>query len=90
MQNESDLLDTDLFLSSSNLIVTAVGVSLISSAAYGPVVDSGNANPDSNFRFDSNIYIFNLNTTGLEAGVYNLYCRAAADPTLHTVQFQIR
>jgi len=53
-------------------------VSLISSAAYGPVMDSGNANPDSNFRFNSNIYIFNLNITGLGTGIYNLYFRAAA------------
>jgi hypothetical protein len=77
-------------LSASNLIVAAVGVSLISTTAYGPVVDSGNANPDSNFRFDSNIYIFNLKTTGLGTGVYNLYFRVGADPTLHTVQFQIQ
>jgi hypothetical protein len=78
-------------LSSSNLIVTAVGVSLISSTAYGPVADSGNANPDSNFRFDSsNMYIFNLNSAGLRTGVYNLSFRAGADPTMHTVQFQIR
>jgi hypothetical protein len=77
-------------LSASNLIVTAVGISLISTTAYGPVVDSGNANPDSNFRFDSNTYIFNLKTTGLGTGVYNLYFRVGADPTLHTVQFQIQ
>lgn len=77
-------------LSSSNLIVTAVGVSLISTNAYGPVADSGNANPDSNFRLDSNTYIFNLQTTGLGTGVYNLYFRVGADPTLHTVRFQIR
>jgi hypothetical protein len=63
---------------------------LISSAAYGPVVDSGNTNPDNNFRFDSNMYIFNLRSAGLGTGVYNLYFRADADTTLHTVQFQIR
>jgi hypothetical protein len=77
-------------LSSSSLTVTAVGVSLISTNVYGPASDSGNANPDGNFRFDSGSYIFNLQTTGLATGVYNLYFRVGSDPTLHTVQFQIR
>ena len=79
-------------LSSATLMVTALSVSQVSSTAYGPVVDSGNANPDSNFRFDSNsnTYIFNLKTTGLATGVYELYFRVGTDPTLHKVQFQIR
>ncbi len=78
-------------LSSSNLSVTAVSVSLVSATVSGPPAnDAGNANPDSNFRFDNNSYIFNLQTTGLATGVYNLYFRVGADPTLHTVQFQIK
>jgi hypothetical protein len=77
-------------ISSANLVVTAVGVSLISTSVYGPVEDAGNANPDNDFRFSGGSYIFNLKTTGLTTGVYNLYFRVGADPTLHTVQFQIR
>ena len=77
-------------ISSASLTVTAVGVSLISTGVYGPVSDSGDANPDNNFRFDSSSYIFNLKTTGLATGIYNLYFRVGSDPTLHTVQFQIR
>jgi hypothetical protein len=43
----------------------------------GQVEDAGNANPDSNFRYDSTLgpsggYIFNLKTTGLATGSYNL------------------
>lgn len=77
-------------LSSSNIGVTAVGVSLISTDVYGPVQDAGNANPDNNFRFSDNSYIFNLQTTGLATGVYNLYFRVGSDPTLHTVQFKVK
>ena len=77
-------------LSSANLVVNAVGVSLISTSVYGPVEDAGNANPDNDFRFSGDSYIFNLKTTGLTTGVYNLYFRVGADPTLHTVQFQIK
>jgi len=77
-------------ISSANLVVNAVGVSLISTSVYGPVEDAGNANPDNDFRFSQDSYIFNLKTTGLTTGVYNLYFRVGADPTLHTVQFQIK
>ena len=77
-------------ISSAGTAVTAVGMALVSSSVYGPVEDSGNANPDNNFRFDTNSYIFNLKTTGLSTGVYNLYFTAGSDPTLHTVQFQIK
>ncbi|MDQ5837870.1 MAG: hypothetical protein M3379_13920, partial [Acidobacteriota bacterium] len=82
-------------ISSPGTTVTAVGVALISTTVYGPVNDAGNANPDNNFRFDSTLtagggYVFNLKTTGLAAGVYNLYFRVGSDPTLHAVQFQVR
>ena len=77
-------------LSSAGLTVNAVGISLISSAVYGPVEDSGNSNPDLNFRFTGDSYIFNLKTTGMATGTYNLYFKVGADPTVHAVQFQIR
>ena len=77
-------------LSSAGTVVTAVGISLVSTSVYGPVEDAGNANPDNNFRFTGDSYIFNLKTTGLATGVYNLYFTVGADPTLHTVQFQIK
>ena len=82
-------------LSSAGTVVTAVGVGLISTTAYGDVMDAGNANPDNNFRFDSTLggtggYIYNLKTTGLTTGTYNLYFMAGSDPTLHTVQFQVK
>jgi hypothetical protein len=77
-------------VSAAGVTVTAVGVSLLSNVALGPVDDSGNANPDGNFRFADGSYIFNFQTTGLGTGTYLLYFRCGADPTLHTVQFQVK
>jgi len=77
-------------LSSAGIVVSAVGISLVSTNVYGPVEDAGNSNPDSNFRFTGDSYTYNLKTTGLATGVYNLYFSVGTDPTLHTLQFQIR
>jgi len=77
-------------LSTAGTVVTAVGISLVSTTVYGPVEDSGNANPDNNFRFTADSYTYNLQTTGLTTGVYNLYFTVGSDPTVHTVQFQIK
>jgi predicted extracellular nuclease len=77
-------------VSSADITLHAVGVGQVSSSAYGDVIASGNANPDNNFRFDSGYYIYNLKTTGLSTGVYNLYFTAGEDPVLHTVQFQVK
>jgi hypothetical protein len=65
-------------------------VGQVSSISYGDVIASGNSNPDNNFRFTSGFYIYNLKTTGLGTGVYNLYFTAGMDPVLHTVQFQVK
>src|SRR5436190_21321687 len=49
--------------SSPNVVVTAVGVRMISVTAWGEVEDAGNANPDFNFRYSSGMYMYNLQTT---------------------------
>jgi hypothetical protein len=82
-------------LSAADVVVTALGVSLVSGEASGPVEDSGNANPDSNFRYDSSLgdsggYIYNLNTRGLATGTYAVQFKAGADQVVHTAQFQVR
>ncbi|HEX6185971.1 MAG TPA: hypothetical protein VFZ44_18930, partial [Pyrinomonadaceae bacterium] len=84
-------------LSSADLAVRALGVSLISTETYGPVADAGNANPDGGFRFDPTLgetggYIFNLKTTGLTTGTYVLRFRVSGDPTVHGSEavFQVR
>lgn len=77
-------------VSSPDIVLHATGVSLVSSESVGEVMAAGNANPDNNFRFDSGFYIFNLKTTGLDTGVYNLHFTAGTDPVVHTVQFQVK
>jgi hypothetical protein len=77
-------------ISSPAIVVTAVGVGLVSTAAYGDAEDSGNANPDNNFRFAGGFYIFNMSTKGLVTGSYNLYFRVGNDPALHTAPFKLR
>jgi hypothetical protein len=71
-------------------VLHALGVGQISSTSYGDVISAGEANPDNNFRFDDGKYIYNLKTTGLTTGVYNLYFTAGSDPVVHTVQFQVK
>jgi hypothetical protein len=82
-------------LSSAWTGVNAVDVILASTEASGPVVDAGSANPDSNFRFDADLggssgYIYNLSTNGKGTGTWALRFRAAGDPTLHRLKFQLK
>jgi hypothetical protein len=70
---------------------------MISTNASTTVDDAGNANPDSNFRFDPTLgpaggYIFNLQTTGLSTGTYVLTFTVSGDPTPHNSEllFQVR
>ena len=71
-------------LSSSTLTLHAIGVTQTSTSISGPTLDSGNANPDSDFRFDPTLggtggYIFNLSTKGLSTGhiASTLRCRGS-------------
>jgi len=68
-------------LSSSTITVTATTVALVSGGA-GTLEDSGNANPDDNFRYDPTLagYIFNLSTKPLGSGTWRLSFRSSNDP----------
>jgi uncharacterized protein len=78
--------------SSPDITVTAVGVSLTSTSVMGDVLPTGDANPDNNFRYEAALsgYIYNLKTTGLATGVYNLYFMVEGDPLQHVVQFRVK
>ena len=54
--------------------------------------DPGNANPDSNFRYDesSGQYIFNLSTKNLSVGTWQLDVIVTGDPTTYNVTFDLR
>jgi endonuclease G len=77
-------------LSSSSLSVVAVGVILLATSAPGVLEDSGNANPDNEFRFTGDAYVFNLSTKNLAQGTYALVFTISGDATKHMVQLQVR
>lgn len=79
--------------SAATIVVNATGLTKTDNSASTSVVDdAGNANPDSNFRFEPGAaaYIFNLKTKGLTTGTWALSFTAAGDPVPHTVTFDIR
>jgi microsomal dipeptidase-like Zn-dependent dipeptidase len=77
-------------VSNAEIVVNASGVHQVSTVAVGAVQDAGQANPDDNFRFAGDAYIFNLKTTALGTGTYELRFTATGDPTTHVVRFQVR
>ena len=73
------------------LVLHATSVTLTSTNVQGPLDDS-NANPDFEFRFHASLagYIFNLKTTGLATGTYELNFTAGSDPTVYSAPFAVR
>jgi hypothetical protein len=82
-------------VSSPGVVVNATGIYQNSSFA-GAVEDAGNANPDSNFRYDATLgpsggYIFNLQTSGLRTGGYTLtFTAAGASSSSYSVGFGVK
>ena len=59
------------------------------------VEDSGNSNPDSDFRFDATLgstggYIFNLKTTGLSTGTYKVNFTVTGDTFVYATNFEVK
>ena len=80
-------------LSSQSIVLHATAI-IAASGVAGPVQDSGNANPDNDFRNVGGSgqnagYIFNLSTNGLPTGTYALQFTVTGDPALHTVFFGV-
>jgi microsomal dipeptidase-like Zn-dependent dipeptidase len=87
--------NTGLNLSSSLIGVHAVDVVLTTLPVSGVLEDAGNANPDSDFRFEGGLgggsgYIYNLSTKGMGTGTWALRFRADGDPTLHRLLFELK
>jgi hypothetical protein len=82
-------------LSSPSIVAHAISITQTSTSISGQVQDAGNANPDNNFRFDSSLgttggYIFNLKTTGLSTGTYNLNFTVTGDSYVYAAPFQVK
>ena len=79
-------------LSSAGITVHAVSLIQVSDSSSGQVQDSGQANPDSDFRFEGGAgrYIFNLSTKGLSSGTYRLTFTTSSDLFPYWVLFQVK
>ena len=79
-------------LSSSAIAVQAQSVTMVSTSAPAPLDDSGDANPDFDFRYDPTLpgYIYNLSLKGISTGTYNLNFTVSGDPVPHSAQFQVK
>jgi hypothetical protein len=82
-------------LSSSAITIHGTGITQVSTSITGPVQSPGNANPDSDFRFDSTLgptggYIFNLSTKGMATGTYNLNFTVTGDSFIYAAPFQVK
>ncbi|HYW72820.1 MAG TPA: HYR domain-containing protein [Pyrinomonadaceae bacterium] len=79
-------------VSSTAITVHAVSVVQTSSQTSPLVADSGNSNPDFDFRYDAALggYIFNLQTRGYGTGSYLLNLIAGGGPPVYSVGFQVR
>lgn len=79
-------------LSSSSITVHAVSAMRVSDNAPATLDDTGNANPDFDFRYDATLqgYIFNLSTKGYTTGTYTLNFTAGIDPDVHSASFGIK
>ena len=74
----------------SRLNVVATGIVQLGTGTHHVLNDSGNANPNNQFRYADGTYVFNLSTKGLMRGTYALTFTIGGDPTPHSVQFQVR
>jgi hypothetical protein len=79
-------------VSSMGIVLHAMSVIQTSSQAATTLDDSGNSNPDFDFRYDAAIegYTFNLKTSGYGTGTYLLNFLAGNNLASYSVGFQVR
>lgn len=80
--------------SSSGIVLNAAGLSKIGNSASAILAeDSGNANPDSNFRYSADLegYIFNLSTKSLTTGTWKLSFKVGGVTAgAYSVEFMVK
>ena len=80
-------------VSSATTTLTARNLKLVGPNTSSPVQDAGNANPDSNFRYDATLkgYIFNLSAKGLPSGIWTLSLYVGTDRSfVYLVRFELK
>jgi hypothetical protein len=80
--------------SSASIVVKAISLTRLDTSASSSVEDSGNANPDQNFRYDATLggtggYIFNLSTKGLSSGTWKVTFTVDGQGS-YSVQFDVK
>lgn len=87
------LSPTNANVSSALTTLTARNLVLVGGNTSAPVIDSGNANPDSDFRYDVTLggYVFNLSTKGLASGTWVLsLCAGGNNSFVYLVAFEVK
>jgi hypothetical protein len=72
---------------------TPAGLVRLDGSATTALADSsGNADPDSAFRYDPTLagYVFNLSTRGLSRGTWELRFTVSGSATVHALPFDLR
>jgi hypothetical protein len=84
--------NADQNVSASSIALTAHSITQASTSTFGPLEDSGNANPDNSFRYESAFegYIYNLSTKPLTTGRHTVDFTIADNPTIYRVPFQVQ
>jgi lysophospholipase L1-like esterase len=82
----------DVNFSDASITLNSVDLVKIDNSASSEVASSGNANPDNNFRYDSDLhgYIYNLSTKDLSTGTWALKFTVTGDPVTHTITFDVK
>ena len=76
-------------VSTPGMVLSAVGWG-VSTPTFSPVPDAGNSNGNGTFRNTGGSFMWNLQTTGMASGNYNMFFTISGDPTLHFAPFAVR
>ncbi|MDO5739866.1 MAG: PxKF domain-containing protein [Ornithinimicrobium sp.] len=77
-------------VSDPSLTLNAVRLRKIDDTVGSAAAVASSANPDSNFRYAGDSYIYNLRTNGLSPGTWALHFTVSGDPVEHTATFRVR
>jgi hypothetical protein len=77
-------------ISAPGLVLHTVGLQRMDGTASSQVEDTGNSNPDYDFRYSDGAYIFNLDTDGLASGTWHLKFVVNGGIHVYRVAFDVK
>ena len=75
-------------VATADMVLTGIGWG-VSSPTNTPLPDAGKSNGNGLFRNTGSFFMWNLKTTDMPAGSYNVYFSISGDPTLHSAPFAV-